>query len=203
MVDCQFFPSKAEALVKEKILAFLSILREIRKAVAVCCLAFFCLSSPSYATDPLDISTGLKTLLLMNEKSSGTVPVAIVYDAGSPESKADAESMKTDIDNGVGVLSGLTLNAYVVSTADIAKISGAKIAFLAKDINSSHFGSIYDIASRNEVLTISTDINCVKANKCILSIVSKPHVEIYYSPAAAEASHISFAPAFTMLVKQL
>lgn len=50
---------------------------------------------------------------------------------------------------------------------------------------------------------MSTDLGCVKANKCILGLVSKPSVDIYYSKSAADAAKITFSPAFTMLVKQI
>ena len=163
-------------------------------------LLFTC--SPAWATDAQDISIGLKALLLMSDRPSGTVNMAIVYDSANPESKTDAESIKHTIDNGNGVPGGLRLTSRLVSISGIDRLTDVKLAFLASGISPAGFDSISKAASSG-VLTVSTDTACVRTNKCVLGIESKPRVVIYYSPAAAEAAHISFVSAFLMLVKQI
>jgi len=138
----------------------------------------------------------------MNNRPSGVLSVAVVYDPASSESKADAESIKSNIDSGVGVPSGLKMTSRLVSISGIDKLTDVRLAFLASGISPAGFDSVSKAASSG-MLTISTDIACVRTNKCVLGIVSKPRVAIYYSPAAAEAAHINFASAFLMLVKQI
>jgi len=148
------------------------------------------------ATDALDITVGLKTLPLLTNKIAGPAQTAIVYDAAS---KADADAIKAAIDGGLEGPGGVKLAAQLVAVSDLGKLSGAKIVILAAGIGKGSFDAIATAASG--ALTLSTDLDCVKANKCVLGIVSKPAVEIYFSKAAADAAHIGFAAAFAMLAK--
>lgn len=138
----------------------------------------------------------------MNDRPSGTINVAIVYDSTGPESKADAESIKNKIDNGIGVPSGLKLTSKLISISELDKLADVKLVFLASGVPPAGFEPVSK-ASSSGILTISTDLACVRTNKCVLGIESKPRVSIYYSPVAAESAHISFVSAFLMLVKQI
>jgi len=172
--------------------------------MAICICVLLVLSSPiAFATDQIDLSVGLKTLFLMNNKISGTVAVAVVFDPVNAESKTDAETIKNNIDSGNGIPNGLTLSAHLVSIHDLEKSPGAKVIFLAKDLSAVNFDAVNRTATATGALTMSTDLECVKTNKCILGIVSRPRVTIYFSETAANASHIGFAPAFLMLVQQI
>ncbi len=173
------------------------------KAVATVCVFLVFICPSAHATDQLDISTGLKTLLLMTNRVSGLIAVAVVFDPANPESRMDAENIRSAIDSGNGVPGGLKMTAELVGYTSFLKSTDAKVAFLAKAIPVSSFDTISATAQSSGILTISTDLDCVKSGKCVLGIMSKPRVEIYYSPAAAEAAHINFAPAFIMLAKQV
>ena len=175
----------------------------IRFAVVVACAAWLFSPSASFATDARDISIGVRVLLLMKDKYAGSVPVAIVYNPAVPSSLSDAENIKKSIETSAGIPEELKLNAYLVSIDHVEKLSGAKAAFLADNLSSDGVNSACNAAGREGILTISSNIDCVKANKCVIGIISKPRVEIYYSPVAAEASHISFSSAFIMLVKPI
>lgn len=168
--------------------------------LAVCLLST--ISAPAFATDQKDISVGLKALPLLTEKISGNAVAAIVFDPNSPASAADADSIKAAIGSGIAAPGGAQITALMVPTTDLSKLSQAKIAFIAQG-TSSAFGAIASAASSSKVLTISTDLDCVKGGKCILGIVSSPSIEIYYNKAASEASKIGFSQAFAMLVKQV
>jgi len=171
---------------------------------AVCALIFCLLAAyPVWATDRLDLSVALKTLPLLTNKITNPAVVAVIYDPSSAESKTDAESIKSDIDSGLEAPGGVKLAAHLTSTEELSGLSTAKIAFMARGLPKADYSRINAAASSAGVLTICTDIDCVRANKCVLGIVSKPQVEVYYSPAAAEAAKIGFASAFTMLAKQV
>ncbi|MGB9152941.1 MAG: hypothetical protein WCD70_07620, partial [Alphaproteobacteria bacterium] len=150
-----------------------------------------------------DLSVALKTLPLLTNKIASPASVAIIYDPASPESKSDADGIKSIIDGGIAAPGDLKLKAQLMSVGDLSGLSGTPIAFLAHGLPTSDYNAVSAAASAAGVLTICTDINCVKANKCVLGVASKPQVEVYYSPAAAEAAKISFAAAFTMLAKQV
>ena len=50
---------------------------------------------------------------------------------------------------------------------------------------------------------MTSDLDCVKANRCILGIVSRPNVEIYLSKSAAEAAKVGFSQAFIMIAERV
>lgn len=174
----------------------------MRKVTLLLC-CYLLMVQPAFATDVLDISTALKTLLLMNDKPSGAIVVAVVFDPAAPASKADAAAIKNNIDNGAGVPSGLNITAKLVETSALGNLSGAKVALLASDLPAGSFSAVSAAANALGVLTVSTDLACVKSGKCVLGIVSKPRVEILYNAAAADAAHISFANTFLMLVEHI
>jgi len=176
----------------------------LRQAAIAGCAALFLIPSVACATDSLDISIGLRILLLMKEKyTGGPVPVAVVYNSAVPSSIADAENIKKSIEQGKGVPEELKFSPYLVSLDHADKLSGAKVAFLADNLTVDGVSSVCDTAGREGILTISSNISCVRANKCVVGIISKPRIEIYYSPVAAEASHLTFSSAFIMLVKPI
>lgn len=158
---------------------------------------------PAYATNTLDITTGLKPLILLNGRNSESVKVVIVFDSGSEASRNDAQLIKSDMDNGASVPGGLKIVTQLMAVSDIAKLGEAKAVFLADSISPSGYDAINNAASLAGALTISTDLRCVRTNKCVLGIVTSPRVEIYYSPTAADALRINFPAAFLMLVRQI
>lgn len=173
-----------------------------RGAILLGCMVLTLSPSVSFATNAQDISIGLKVLLLV-KNFHGMIPIAIVYNPDFPDSLADATSIKNSIDAGLGITEELTFNAYLVSSKEMNKLLDAKVAFLTDNLLPDGANAVCDTAGKQGILTISGNIGCVKANKCVLGIISKPRVEIYYSPVAAEASHLSFDSAFMMLVKPI
>lgn len=170
----------------------------------ICALAFGLLAAyPAGATDKLDLSVALKTLPLLTNKIASPATVAIIYDPANAESKSDAEEIKSIIDSGIEAPGDIKMKSQMTGTNELSKLAGSQIAFLAHGLPAADYNEVSAAASAAGVLTICTDINCVKANKCVLGVASKPQVEVYYSPVAAEAARISFVSAFTMLAKQM
>ena len=166
------------------------------------CFMVFAASPACAATDQTDLSVGMKTLPLLTNKIIGTASVAIIFDPLNSASKAEAVGIKAIIDDKFEAPGGLKLIATLVPVNELGKIAGSQIAILSSGL-SHHYTTIGDAAAANNVLTMSTDLGCVQANKCVLGLVSKPHVEIYFSKAAADAAKISFGQVFAMLVKQI
>ncbi|MEJ0062561.1 MAG: hypothetical protein WDO70_05020 [Alphaproteobacteria bacterium] len=175
------------------------------RSPSIACSLMFCLlvARPVWATDQQDLSVALKTLPLLTNKMTSPTAIAIVYNPASAASREDAESIKSIIDGGLEAPGGIKLLARLTSTEELSGLSAVKIAFMAHELPETDYGRVNEAASKAGVLTICTDIGCVKANKCVLGVVSRPQVVVYYSPVAAEAAKIGFAAAFTMLVKQV
>lgn len=110
--------------------------------------------------------------------------------------------MKAIVDNHFEISGDIKLLAVLVPTNDLNKLAGSRVALLTGGL-SKYYEDINKIATSNSILTMSTDLACVRAGKCIIGIISKPMVEIYYSKSAAEAAKISFSQVFSLLVKQI
>lgn len=168
---------------------------------AMASIAMF--AAPVFATtDQTDLSVGMKTLPLLTTKITGTASLAILFDPANAASKEEANGIKAILDGGFEAPGDLKLTGVLVPVSDLGKIAGSKIAILTDGLH-AYYGAISAVAATNSVLTMSTDLGCVQANQCILGIVSRPHVEIYYSKTAAAAAKISFGQVFTMLAKQI
>jgi hypothetical protein len=157
----------------------------------------------TWATDKLDVSVAMKTLPLLTTKIPSPSTVAVVYDPVISESKIDAEKIKSYFDAGLETQGNVKLVPELVGTDELGSLSKAKIAIYAHGLTPGDYKSVSAVTANKGVLTICTDLDGVKTNHCILGVASNPQVEVYYSSAAAEAAGISFASAFTMLVKQV
>lgn len=154
------------------------------------------------ATDRGDISAGMKTLPLLTNKMAGTVKLAIVFDPANPASKQEAYGIKAILDSGFEAPGDLQLIGILVPVNGLGGMAGSRIAVLTNGLN-AHYDSISTAAAAYNILTMSTDLGCVQNNKCVLGIVSQPHVEIYYSQAAADAARISFGKVFSILANKI
>lgn len=154
------------------------------------------------ATDKDDLAVGVKTLPLLVKKIEGSADVAIVFNPSDATSKSEADGIKSAFDAGIAAPGGVKLTGVLVPVSDLGKIASTKIVVLTGGLK-ANFDAIASAVSGAGALSLSTDMDCVKSDKCILGVVSKPSVEIYYSEKAAEAAKVSFTPAFTMLVKKI
>ena len=167
--------------------------------LAVCLLT----TQLARATDKLDLSVAMKTLPLLSRALMSPVPVAVVYDPTIPESKADADTIKSVFDGGLEAPGDTKMNTSLVDIKALAGLSNFKIVFLTHGLSTADGEVVGLAASAAGCLTFCSDIDEVKANNCVIGLTSKPRVAVYYSPTAAENARISFVPAFTMLVKQV
>lgn len=153
-------------------------------------------------TDKSDLSVGMKTLPLLTDKITGNASLAIIYDPSNPASQREAGNVKAILDSGFEAPGDLKLRGVLVPVGDLGKLSGSRVAILTGGLR-GYYDAISRAASSRSILTMSTDMACVQAGKCVLGIASKPHVEIYYSKEAADNAKISFGQVFTLLVKQI
>ena len=166
--------------------------------------AFILLTAlPAHATTPLDVSTGLKTLLQITGKQSDSALVVVLYNPADPTSQPDADAIAASINNGSAVPAGLKLTAKVMTVGSFSWIPGARAAFLAQGFTASSYAEISKTANASGAVTMSADLHCVKANRCVLGFATQSSVQIYYSSFAAETAHVTFTPAFMMLANQI
>jgi hypothetical protein len=166
-------------------------------------LGAMCFAMPAFAaTDQMDLAVGMKTLPLLTDKITGTEQLAVIYDPANPASKQEADGIMAIMDKGLLAPGDVKLTGVLVPIGDLSKLASSRIAILTGDL-SAHYSAIGNAAATHGVLTMSTDLGCVRASKCVLGLVSKPRVEIYYSKTAANSARIGFGQVFTMLAKEI
>lgn len=96
---------------------------------------------------------------------------------------------------------GVTLTPRRVSLSALGA-SGARVVIVPEGQAASH-ARIAEMARAMGALTISTDLDCVRANHCVVGVASSPRVEIIVSRSAARASGVSFAQAFRVMIREV
>jgi hypothetical protein len=177
-------------------------MNKVRKiAVVIVLLAAFFGAAPSaYAMDELDLSVGLKTLPLLDNKLGGNVPVALIYNPKLPASQAEANSLYKTITGGFQAPGGIKLSAVMVSTEDLSKLTTIKVGIVTEG---SCTAAVAEATAGQGILTMTSDLDCVRANRCVLGIKSRPNVEIFLSKSAAEAAKVGFSQAFIMIAERV
>jgi len=170
------------------------------RLVLVVIIVTFLKTGAVIAMDKTDLMVGMKTLPLLNNKITGSIKIAIVFDPNQHDSKLEAETVKSLIDSGLELPGDLSADAVMIPVSQLEKMASVKIAIITSNLV-AYYNQISNAATQYKILTMSTDLDCVQHNKCVLGIISKPRVEIYYSKIAAANSEISFGQAFTTLIK--
>ena len=171
----------------------------IRKVIITILIITFALAPlTAQAMDEFDLSVGFKTLPLLENKMSGVVPVAIIYDPKIPESQAEANAINKIIVGGFRAPHDIRLSPIMVSVDDLSALSAAKIGLLTKG---SCTDKVASFAKSQRILTMSSELDCVKSDRSVLGIVSRPTIDIYLSEPAADEAKVSFSPAFVMIAE--
>ncbi|MTJ81939.1 MAG: hypothetical protein F8N37_13125 [Telmatospirillum sp.] len=167
------------------------------------CLCAMLPASPAQATDAVDLAVGLKTLPLLADRIASPVTMAVVFDPANPESRRDADVIKAAADASPRLSGGQALVALPVAVTDLPSLKGLRLIFLAQGVGGHAFDVVSETAATAGVLSITADLSCVNAGKCVIGIVSRPTVEVFFSATAADRAHVEFTPAFAMLAKRV
>jgi hypothetical protein len=161
----------------------------------VCLMAALPAASYAAVTEK-DVKVVAKAIGFVEGGPKGAVDVAVVTDGGA--SKADADAFVAL----AGAITGdITLKPTIVAPGALAS-SNAKVAFIPAGLSGS-YGDIAAASASKKIITVTTDPACVAAQKCAISIVSEPKVDITVSKAAASASGVAFGSAFSMMIKEV
>lgn len=161
-------------------------------------LAGALISTPAFAeTSQRDLEVIGRALGFMEGVSGSDRTVAIVYDASS---EAEAQALAGTMAGGLSA-GRVTLNARLVPMADAGSLSGADAAVLLG--GASGDAGVFSSASSAGVMTVSTDMGCVESGNCVMGVQSAPSVRIVVNRGAAEASSVSFAAAFAMMIEEI
>jgi len=162
-----------------------------------------CLPAWAWAITPDDVTTSLKVIPLLNNKPVRTAMAAIIYNPVNTQSLEEAKAIQQLIDGGLEAPGGIKLSSVLVSSKNPAGLSGASIAYLTDGLSGVDLETVGRATAGSGILTISTDLNYVKAKQCVIAVISSPSVKIYYSQAAADAGRVSFSQGFAMLADHI
>jgi len=146
----------------------------------------------------LNVPVASRVIAFIQPPLSGTINALVVYNPGNAASEAEAASIEQQFGAGLAVGRGV-IRVRKVPVDALSTISNVKLAFVTAGIRSQELS---EFASREGVLTISSDASCVQAARCVLSVSDQSRAQITVSRAAAQAAHVHFASAFLMLVKE-
>ena len=123
--------------------------------------------------------------------------VAIVYD---PAAASEAEALTAALSGGMSA-GRITMNGRLVPLGDTAGLAGAHAALLVGGARAD--SGFAQAASSQGVMTVSTDLGCVQAGRCVMGVQSAPAVRILVNRAAAGSASVSFSTAFAMMVEEI
>lgn len=124
--------------------------------------------------------------------------VAVVYAAGDPASRQDADTIFSEIGAGLQV-GNLLLPAREVEAGALAQ-GGFALAIAAAGANGPSLAAASHAA---HILCVTAELPAVEAGTCTMGISTTPRVEIVLNHAAAAASNITFTAAFRMMICEM
>ena len=148
-----------------------------------------------------DVQVIVKSLAFLAAKPASPAKMAIVFAPDIPASKAEADRLAGII--GGGFKEGpLTIEAVLVPVGELEKLDGAAVVFVTDGLSAYH-SVIFDSAKAKRLMMVSTDTSCARSGRCVMSVASRPAVEILVNKQAADQSQVAFRAAFRMLIIEI
>ncbi|MDR3441241.1 hypothetical protein [Telmatospirillum sp.] len=166
-------------------------------AIWLACLIF---SSTCCATSLKEVRIGLRVVDFLAVPLSPHSRLAILYDSRNKDSQDDAKAILSWV---IAERNGVKTSVVPV-LVDVHSLDTAlefQIGFLAAGTEAS-YAAVHDFARTHGVLTISSDLSCVRAAKCSVGVLGAPRVEVSVNRQVLEASGIVFSEAFRMMVTE-
>ncbi len=152
--------------------------------------------TPAFADSKKDIETISKAVSFMSGGPSGAVEMAVIFDPANADSKTHADEIIALTSGGVG--SKVKLTGKKVEVSAVSSTT-SKVLFLARGSSAAYDAAIANVKASGGI-TASTDMACLDAGGCVLVVKTKPSVDIFVSNKASDATGVSFAAAFAMMV---
>ena len=149
----------------------------------------------------LNVPVAVRVLSFLQPPPSGVTSVAIVFEPGNAVSEGDAAALERTIGNGMPA-GKATMRTRRVPVGALSGLAGARAAFVTNGLRDEQ-AQVATAAARLSLVTITADIACVQAGRCVVGISTTPRVQITVNRAAAKAANIHFGSAFLMLVKEI
>ncbi len=147
---------------------------------------------------PSEIQILGKALTFLDPPLAGDLVVAIVYQAGNPDSRRDAESLAAEIGTSLHIGEAVLTPRVVASTA----LAGSRFALVITALGAAS-AAVIEAARTQHALCVTADLAAVQAGTCTMAIRSDRRVEIFVNREAANQAGLAFATAFRIMVHEL
>ncbi len=148
-----------------------------------------------------DVQVAGRTFMFISNIPEGEQHISIIYDKKNAASLKEAKELEAILDKGL-TIKKFTLKPNLVDIGDLATSPPRKIVYVTNGIT-NNFDNIYDFVKTSEGVSFSTDLSCVKMQKCTLGISSSPNVKILISRHVVQSSNIGIAQALTMMATEV
>lgn len=155
---------------------------------------------PAAALAALNVPVASRVIGFIQPPPSGVVNAAVIFQPGNAASEAEAAAIEQQIGGGVAAGRG-TLHVSRVSATALGALAGVRVAFVTTGVRDQQ--QVAQAAAHGSILTITSDLACAQASRCVVAITGGAQPQITVSRAAAQAAGIRFGSAFLMLVKEI
>jgi hypothetical protein len=145
-----------------------------------------------------DVKIGLHVLDFIATPIETQASFGIIFDAHNRESSENAKLINNFLTREAARNQAVP-RPLLVDIRQLDAIPPLRAAIIA-DKMKPYFETLSAFGRRTATVTMSSDLDCVRANKCTIGISSAPKVEIIVSTQQVQASAIQFSDAFRMMV---
>jgi hypothetical protein len=141
-----------------------------------------------------------RTLGYVGDGMTGIAVVGVVFEPANRSSQREADLIRAVIGDGLAT-GRIWLHARLIPVEQLAGVTGLNALYLTSGLAEST-EAIFGAARRLRAPTISADLVCVEAGRCVVGFSSEPTVQILLNRGAAERVGVYFLQAFRMLVRE-
>ena len=148
-----------------------------------------------------NIQVAMHTLGFLTPPPSGPVDLAVLFDPAEPESVADLKTISEALER-TPRAGAVPVRAVPLAVAELNRLAAFHFVLLTGGLR-AYFPAVAEMARGRGVLTISTDLSCVRADQCVMGVAVEPRVQVLVSRRACEAAAVNFATSFRMMITEL
>ena len=131
--------------------------------------------------------------------AAGKATLGVVFDPSKPASVAEKNALMAAL--GSGYAAGtLTLVGKAIEADAVGGAAGVQALFVTGGVN---YGAVGSAAKGKKLITIGSDMACVRSGACAMGVETEPKVSITVNRAAAAAVGASFKAAFRMMITEI
>ena len=166
-----------------------------------CVLGMVVLAAPiaGHADTAKDLGVAARALTFLENGPTGRATLGVVFDPSKPASVAEKNALMAMLGSGYAA-GALTLVGKPVEAADVGSVSGVQALFVTGGVN---YGAVGAAAKGRKLITIGSDLACVRSGGCAMGVATDPKVDITVNRATAAAVGASFKAAFRMMINEI